>query len=146
DPERYPRLPPRPKPTALAMLCGIVQRQGRVLLVQQPRSAARWASLWLFPTLPVEGRRPAHALRRWLTQCAGFAVRVGEQRAEFKHSITRYRITLRVHECQVGRRCSDPAGELTRVWCAPSELESYALPAVHRRIAERWFGTPGRTR
>src|SRR5690606_8747385 len=97
-PQCFPELPKRPKPTPLIMACAVVGHQRRVLLVKEPKSAPRWASLWLFPTVEIASQHQAiPALETALKASIGLTIRIGEKRASVKHSVTRYRITLHVY-------------------------------------------------
>ena len=131
----YPMLSKRQKATAVRMVSGVVHHRGRVLLVQQPENAKRWASMWLFPTAELTAEsEPAQGLTMALKRL-GMTAHVGEKRARFAHTVTRYRITLDVYDCKLASKETRPPG--TRVaWCSPPQLASYALPAVHRKIAE----------
>jgi A/G-specific adenine glycosylase len=133
--ERYPELPARPKPTEVTMAATVVNQHGRVLLYQQPKAAARWASMWLFPCMEVRSARAAtRSLEQHLKRSAGLDVAVGEKLGVFKHAVTRFRITL--HSYYAGlkqpRARRAPPGFM---WVKPDALDDYALPAVHRRIA-----------
>ncbi len=137
EPERYPELPERPKPTPLVMACALVSRGERVLLAQQAANAARWASMWLFPTVEVAGEGDAlHALAHDLGERYGVPGRVLGKFGVFKHAVTRYRITLHAYAYRARGAQAPRAGAR---WWSPSELEKLALPAAHRRIANQWL-------
>ncbi len=130
---QYPALRKRQKATPVSMVCGVVRHRGRVLLVQEPEDAQRWASMWLFPTTETAaGGRPTLALGKALGRL-GLAVRIGDKLARFTHAVTRFRITLDVYDCALTAK--EKAGA-RMAWCKPQQLGSYALPAVHRKIAE----------
>jgi len=140
-PEHYPQLPERPKPTQVVMACAVVSRGQRVLLAQQSVAATRWASMWLFPTVEVAVEGDAsETLTRELSERYGLSTRVGEKFGVFKHAVTRYRITLHAYACQVGGAGRPRAGAR---WWSRHELAELALPAVHRRIADRLEGGSG---
>jgi len=141
--ERYPELPDRPKPTQVIMACAVVTRGERVLLAQQAEDAARWASMWLFPTVEVRAEPEATAaLVRELEERYGLRGRAETKLGVFKHSVTRYRITLHVYTCRL-----DAARRLraNARWCSRDELRELALPAVHRRIADQWSASGARS-
>lgn len=141
QPERYPELPERPKPTQVVMACGLVARGERVLLAQQPPDAARWASMWLFPNLEVDAEPDAaSALLRELGERYGVRGRVLSKFGTFKHAVTRYRITLHAYACQVDGAGRPRSGAR---WWSGAELGELALPAVHRRIASQWLAKSG---
>ena len=138
--ERYPELPARPKPTQVVMACAVASRGDRVLLAQEAPTAARWASMWLFPTVEVAAERGApEALTRALEERHGLGVRVLAKLGVFKHSVTRYRITVHTYACRVAGASRPRAGAR---WWARHELNGLALPAVHRRIADQCLADP----
>lgn len=131
--EQFPELPERPKPTAVTMACGIVERRGRFLLVQAPPTAARWASMWMFPTVEVDrGVDPSDQIRRTLLKDYQLRSERHSSVGIFKHAVTRYKITLHAYECHV--RGSLKSSHSTD-WHPPAGFDLLALPAVHRRIA-----------
>ncbi len=132
--ERYPEMPERRAATPVSMACAVVQQRGRVLLVKQPADATRWASMWLFPNIEVTSEADApEALRRALEASLRLQVQVSARLGTYRHAVTRYRIALHVHECRIAKRLG-PTTTRT-VWARKTDLAAYALPAVHRRIA-----------
>ena len=135
DAQRYPELPERPKPTSLVMACAVLSRKDHVLLAREPENAARWASMWLFPTVLVARESDAAlALARELVDRYGVRGRAVTKLGVFKHAVTRYRITLHAYDCRLDG--STKAREPAR-WWPWARLGELALPAVHRRIAEQ---------
>lgn len=130
-----PELARRPKPTAIAMAAAVVEERGRLLVTRLPADAPRWAGLWQFPSAELGAGESAE---RALGRVLGVPVRVGERLERVKHSVTRYRVTLDVYRCTLSKR--PRGGELA--WVRPAELGELAMPAAHRRIAEKLTTQP----
>jgi A/G-specific adenine glycosylase len=134
DPERLPELPERASVTEVATAAAIVVRNGRVLVVQRPSNAPRWAGLWTFPDVELGPDEPAEVgAARAARERAGLVVRVGELLGSVRHPITRYRITLRAFRCSLlsGKL---PAGG-AHAFRRPEELCDLALPSPHQKLA-----------
>ena len=101
-PERFPELPPRPKPVPVVRAVAVVRRAGKLLLTERTESPN--AGFCELPGLELDGARldehgapldAGAALREWLSATHGLTLRPGEELPLHRHSITRYR--LRVH-------------------------------------------------
>jgi adenine-specific DNA glycosylase len=115
---------------------GVVRRQGRVLLVQAPAGAPRWAGMWQFPDVRVEaGMEPVRALETRLLDGTGVRVEAGERLLGLRHQVTRFRIDIDVYGCVAigGRARAIDYGEVR--WLAADALGTLPMPAAHRRIA-----------
>jgi A/G-specific adenine glycosylase len=130
-----PQLARRPDVTQLWSYSVAVRREGRYLL-RRCGDGERWAGLWDFPrwereTPPLVERE----LPEWVQSQTGLRIELGPQIAEFKHGVTRYRITA---ACFLADRI---AGRLTRAhewaWIAPAEFSRYAFSVTGRKFAER---------
>jgi A/G-specific adenine glycosylase len=135
-----PRPKRRPAPAQVHMVAAVVRQRGRVLLVQLPAHAPRWAGMWQFPTATLAtGDTAEDGVRRALEQCVGTAAgsRTEGLVLVVRHSVTRFSITLDAYGCGApkGPLRAAPGSALT--WKLPSELGELALPAAHRKIASR---------
>ena len=126
----------------IAVVAGVVRREGRVLLCQRPEGK-RFGLLWEFPGGCVEpGETPERAVvREWLEE-TGFRVSVVRQLDTIRHNYTTYRITLRCYLLELEGKpqgCPVPK-ELTEAtacqWIAPQDVEAFPLPAPHRKLAD----------
>ena len=125
----------RARVTAVSMVAAVVERNGRFLVARVPEDAPRWAGLWQFPNAELgRGERPVAALAR----AVGAEVRDATHALRVVHSVTRYRISLEVF------RCAAPGA--TGTWKRPTELETLAMPAAHRRIADHLTAAPAPAR
>src|SRR5688572_16157753 len=74
----YPEAAPRPVVTQEKRAAAVVWRQGRVLCVRAPSSAARWAGMWQFPDVHVESDMDAgRALEARVLSGTGVRVAAG---------------------------------------------------------------------
>ncbi|UTF51920.1 NUDIX domain-containing protein [Desulfomicrobium sp. ZS1] len=96
-----------------------------------------WGNLWEFPGGVVEtGETPGQAVVREYLEETGLIVNHPEPIASFKHSFTRYRVTLHAFRVTL---LSSPE-ELTlkaaqeHRWAGWSEIMKLAFPAGHRKL------------
>ncbi|MDX1968573.1 MAG: A/G-specific adenine glycosylase [Planctomycetaceae bacterium] len=131
-----PRLATRPSITHMEDATVAIVRSGRFLLRRRP-TGERWAGLWDFPryTIPV-GESLATVVTQGVWQQTGLRIELGQQVAEFKHSVTRYRITLRCLHGTV--TAGDLLADADACWVRSEELEAYALSVTGRKFA-RWL-------
>lgn len=119
EPERLPMKRQKTVTTAVdEHALWLRDKQGRLLLHRE--SAKRREGLWKLPT------REAAAI-------SSLPVLDSHH-----YSITRYRVTLRVHDGSRLRKNFRPADD--EVWHAPDELLALAMPSPFRRVIERLLG------
>ena len=136
--EKLPELKRRDAPTPVRVAAAIVRANRRVLVVQVPDDAPRWAGLYVFPQVERGARESAkQAAERAVRDHAGLAVDVERQRAVVNHTITRFRITLEAFDASVKTPRARPSARASFV--RPSELEDLAMPAPHRKLARLLF-------
>jgi mutator protein MutT len=127
-------------------VAGVLWRDGRVLLARRP-DGGRWARMWQFPNGDVApGETWTGALQRVLRETVGVEAEAGPVAGTFKHTVTRYRVTLRAFHVAEFAGEPAPVGCAECAWVAPADLSEYGLPAAHRRLAEavlqQWEETP----
>ncbi|MFO0914596.1 MAG: A/G-specific adenine glycosylase [Pirellulales bacterium] len=117
--------------TPLQQTAVVVERRGRVLLVQR-QPGEWWSGLWDFPRYD---RADQEALRQRIAEELGLRVTWGEAFMELRHAVTRYRISVDCHRVRAtgGRLSSERPAQ----WCAVSDLDRWPLTAPARRIARR---------
>jgi A/G-specific adenine glycosylase len=127
----------RPSPTVVTVreAAVVIRRGSRVLLVQRPPTG-RWAGMWEFPHDQV-GVKETHesAARRIAKAMAGLDVQIGPDILTVKHSITRFRITMKCFEAaaQAGRFRSRFYRQAR--WFFPSQLPALPVSAPQRKLA-----------
>lgn len=129
-----PAVVKRPDPTPLVEAAVAVECAGAYLLHRRP-PGARWAGLWDFPRFGCtsdDRDRPA-ALSAQLSAQFGVEVAMGEPIAEFRHSVTRYRITLHCYRATL--MAKPPAARADCRWAKPEEFADYPLCVTGRKLA-----------
>jgi A/G-specific adenine glycosylase len=145
--ETLPELPARPKPTRVRAVAVAVRERERVLLVQLPATAPRWAGLWTFPHVELTVRETSRAgAERAAREHAGVEVRVGRCVTRIEHTITRFRIALELFEAtpveDVPLR-NRRSARLVRAEAA--EFRALAMPTPHRKLAAALFANGSAT-
>lgn len=137
----------------LDVVTGVLRHEGR-LFVQKRCDRGAWGGLWEFPGGRVEpGEEPRQAVVREHHEETGFAVRVTDEYGIIRHGYTTYRVTLHCYGVALtaGSWATDADGlpvppVLTAAsayrWVSPQELQSLAMPAAHRKLADRLFAPP----
>jgi A/G-specific adenine glycosylase len=134
-----------PRITEVRESAVVVRHGPRVLLVQRPESASRWANLWEFPHGPLlDGELHEDAALR-LAREASLELTLGPELLTVRHGVTRFRITIVCFEAEYegGEFHSDfyPQGR----WVGPQQLTNYPVSAPQRRLA-RTLIAPARQR
>jgi adenine-specific DNA glycosylase len=125
--ESLPTLQKRPKATKRYFHAFIVDRRGKFLVRQRAEKTVN-ALLWEFPNVETAS---SDADPRELACQLLEAVLHLEPVAVFHHTITRYRIQLRVYRA-TGSQVRVEAGE----WVSKAQLVSLPFSSAHRRIAQ----------
>ena len=107
-----------------------------------------WGGLWEFPGGGIEeGERPAETVVREFFEETGFRVRILAKLATIKHAYTKYHVTLHCFALELASKpesspcdCDFPAPpRLSEAsdyrWLTLKELEGYAMPSAHRKLA-----------
>jgi A/G-specific adenine glycosylase len=148
-----PQPRPRPDVTHVVEACVAVRNRGRYLLRRRGESE-RWAGLWDFPRVELNGHATAAEyaarnseitpeMQRHLGQTVrsltGIDSEVDRLLTEIRHSVTRFRIRLLCFEAvHRGGRLSGQAESLR--WVRPDELEHVPLSVSGRKLARLLAG------
>ena len=130
---------PKPKTVITEMTeVSIAVRTGSKYLLRKRTSNERWAGLWDFVRFEIEHAAAAidtAFIVGAVQDRTGLSVIIGPQIAEFKHGVTRYRITLK---CFVADRVQGrlKANEEWQ-WVQPEKFDEYPLSVTARQFAER---------
>jgi A/G-specific adenine glycosylase len=134
--ERIPPRPPSPTMIEMEEVAVVVRRGRRVLLVQRPAAASRWASMWEFPHGPASRREPRSSARVLARELTGVDVDIERPLLTLRHAVTRHRIRI---DCFSGRyrtgRFQSAFYQQGR-WVEPAMLASFPVSAPQRRLAE----------
>ena len=137
---KVPTARPRPKTRIVRAVVAVVRRRGRVLIAQRPPEGV-WGGLWEFPNAELKrGEFPQCALADLLRDAFGLRVEVGEAIVRLRHGIMNQRIELTAYACVVRAGRTQGKRHVSTKWVRPEELEDFALPAPHRRIARQVAG------
>jgi len=134
--EDRPVIVKAPSPIYISMATGVLIHDGRIL-TQKRLADDIWGNLWEFPGGVVEtGETPGQAVVREYLEETGLIVNHPEPIASFKHSFTRYRVTLhafRVTLLSSPKELTLKAAQEHR-WAGWSEIMKLAFPAGHRKL------------
>ena len=117
-----------------------IESSGRYLIYRRPEGQ-RWAGLWDFPRFELEGpvtkldRKMRSYLERQIAAEFGPRVTISERLAQFKHSVTRFRISLDCWRAEASDH-NDLTTTNPTAWITPSEFESYPFSTTGRQLAE----------
>ncbi len=134
--EKRPVVLKAPAPVYLTMATGILVHDGRIL-TQKRLAEDVWGNLWEFPGGVVEdGETPQEAVIREYMEETGLVVNHPELIASFRHSFTRFRVTLHAFSVTLlssPEELSLQAAQEHR-WANWSEIMKLAFPAGHRKL------------
>jgi A/G-specific adenine glycosylase len=116
----------------------IAIRLGTKFLLRKRTSNERWAGLWDFVRFEIELQASELDYAKVVSSVldrTGLSVVMGPQIAEFKHSVTRYRITLKCFTADrvKGRLKSSEEWE----WVQPVDFDEYPLSVTARQFAQQ---------
>ena len=142
--EERPVIVKAPSPIYISMATGVLIHDRRIL-TQKRRADDIWGNLWEFPGGVVEnGETPDQAVIREYLEETGLTVNHPVPIASFKHSFTRFRVTLYAFCVTL---LSSPQ-ELTlqaaqeHRWASWSEILKLAFPAGHRKLVRHLHNNP----
>jgi A/G-specific adenine glycosylase len=115
----------------------VIHHAERVLLVQRPPTADRWASLWEFPHGPVSaGETVLTAGPRLARALVGLDVTLGQELGVVKHTVTRWQIRMVVLAAQSPSAAFASAFYTAGQWVRLAELAQFPVSAPQRQIAD----------
>ncbi len=127
---KYPNLGRRAATTRRQFAAFIVEHAGQFLVRRRPEGVVN-ARLWEFPNIEGEGEAGLPAQRLFGRKALTFSLF-----AEISHSITRYRIQVKVWRTDV-RRAFVPTAKGEYRWACLPELQTLSFPSAHRAILEK---------
>lgn len=128
-----PKAKPKQRLTPLDEVALVVQRRGRVLLVECA-DGGRWAGLWDFLRFPKPKPHSPERIAVEARRRGGVEVELGQHLGTIHHGVTRYRIRLDAYRAAALAVDPPPEG-VVRKWLLPRELERYPLSTTGRKLA-----------
>lgn len=135
--DSIPFRPAPPQQETVREVAIVPRRAGRLLLVQRPANAARWANLWEFPHGELI-RKETHeaAALRLLKDLTGVDGTIGPEVTTIRHTVTRFSITMVCLDVRCERGRFKSTFYQRGKWLMPSSLAEFPLSAPQRRLAE----------
>ena len=136
-----PTTTPKPPPLEVVEACGLVAREGRILIVQ--RGPGRlWEHFWEFPTIHISGVDPAGRnfadpvdLDEGIRRLTGVQARIGPVVQTVRFSVTKHRVQLDAHAAHgLSEELQPGPGLVNAVWEKPENLASRPFSAAGRRL------------
>jgi len=111
----------------------LLRRNRRYLLRPLP-AGGRWAGLWDFPRTTSESFASVAAAARELSREIGSEILPGSHLTTIRHAVTKYRISLRVHEAKMKETLHQPP----RPWryVTTAKLDGLPMSVTGRKIVE----------
>jgi A/G-specific adenine glycosylase len=126
--EELPNLGKREITTARHFIAFVIENKGRLLVRQRPAGVVN-AHLWEFPNVEVNGGQ--NNAKETFQSEFGLAPERFSLLITFKHSITRYRITLKAFLVSSG----DIFKKVDGSWKTPAQLKQLAFSSAHKKLA-----------
>jgi A/G-specific adenine glycosylase len=126
--EELPNIGKRIATTGRHFLAFAIEHEGKFLVRQRPTGVVN-AHLWEFPNVEVNGSQ--NSAKETFQSEFGFAPERFSLLITFKHSITRYRITLEAFLVSSG----DISKKVDGTWKTPAQLKQLAFSSAHKKLA-----------
>jgi A/G-specific adenine glycosylase len=126
--EELPNLGKRATATARTFFAFVIERDGKFLVQQRPIGIVN-AHLWEFPNVEVNGDEIIPAV--FFEKQFALKPQTIQPLRTIKHSITRYRMTLKSFHVRLKKSPKKPAG----IWLSPKEFDSLAFSSAHKKLA-----------
>jgi len=125
--QKIPAPKTKPNTEEITEIAVLVRKRGKILLMQYPEGV-RWAGLWDFPRC-----RDGESVTKTLSELTGRRIELGRPISTHRHTVTRFKITLRFVE---GKDCGQSQKpRYTTRWVKPEELASLPLNSTGRKLA-----------
>lgn len=133
--EQIPRKPKRPAIIDVREVALAIRKGNRLLLVERPPNASRWAGMWELPHGEMlADESPKAAARRLLKSLTGLRADVHEPVCHLKHGVTRFRIAITCYAANAaGGRFASTFYRRGR-WLSPKEWELYPISNPQRQL------------
>ena len=98
----------------------------------------RWAGLWDFPRCTDASIESVESASQWLSEQLGIDVASGVRLKTLRHAVTKYRISLHVHQASMSREGTSAMGEPPAPWqwVTLEQLAALPMSVTGRKIAD----------
>jgi len=132
--DRIPRRPARPAVVEVREVCVVARHKGRVLLARRP-AGGRWANMWEFPRVVLEGRETHDAAARRLISALGLDAELGPELMTIRYGVTRFRMTMVCLEAAARAKAFRAGYYEEGRWVRPAEVAEYPVSSPQRKLA-----------
>lgn len=130
--------PPRKPIQHIDVATGILIHDGKIYIQKRPDHGV-WAGFWEFPGGSVEVDEEPHetVVREYMEEME-FAVNTAGKITVINHGYTTYRVALHCYFLHLAQENTTPIlhAATDYRWVSLNELDSYTLPAGHRKLAD----------
>jgi A/G-specific adenine glycosylase len=126
--DELPNLDKREAATARHFVAFVIERDGKFLVQQRPVGIVN-AHLWEFPNFEINGEKKD--AKEIFDSAFDFTAAKFQPLCTVKHSITRYRITLKAFRVRLPKRLKT----LNGIWLPHARFDSLAFTAAHKKLA-----------
>jgi A/G-specific adenine glycosylase len=126
--EELPNLGKRAAATARTFFAFVIERDGKFLVQQRPIGIVN-AHLWEFPNFETNGKKKD--AKEIFDSVFDFKAAEFQPLRTVKHSITRYRITLKAFRVRLPKHLKTLDG----IWLPCARFDSLAFTAAHKKLA-----------
>lgn len=132
-----PHKAPPPVKVAVRELALVIYQDEKVLLVQRPANADRWASLWEMPHLSLQDNEDHGQAAQRLLLDLGLEAELGDELLTIRHGVTRFAITMRCFHAKWEKGSIQSEFYVDHRWLSLEDLANYPVSSPQRRLIEK---------
>ncbi|MCO8124842.1 A/G-specific adenine glycosylase [Stieleria sp. TO1_6] len=124
--------------TEFALLLSRRQRGVTTYLARPLPDGGRWAGLWDFPRPTEVATDSVDAAAQWLSSQIDADVQPGVRLKTLRHAVTKYRISLHVHQASLSKPDAVGPGQISAPWrwVSLQELDALPMSVTGRKIVK----------
>ncbi len=124
--------------TEFALILCREERGSTQYLARPLPDGGRWAGLWDFPRCTDAATESVDAAAGWLSQQLGTEVAAGVRLQTLRHAVTKFRISLHVHQAAFSNAvvAADRKSPAPWQWVSLDQIRTLPLSVTGRKIAE----------